>query len=131
MPSTARGVAYGFWASIENRRRELGLSLTELHKRSGVARSTIDKLRSGTKPPTLRVIHALADVVQLEHREAERLAGIEPITLEGSADSSSDVRAAILASSSYTRDQKDMLLSMVETIERANAAGGTSPGNVQ
>lgn len=47
-------------ASIQRERRRVGISLTELARRAGVAKSTLSQLESGTGNPSLETMWALA-----------------------------------------------------------------------
>ncbi len=119
MTSGERGVAFDFWTEVEKRRLDLGWEKQELAKRSGMARSTIDGLRSGKRPPRFKTIHALADLLHIDRDKAEQLAGLTERPPEPGQMS---VRDAIVASPEYTQDQKEMLLAMLSTIDRANGA---------
>ncbi|HLS62515.1 MAG TPA: XRE family transcriptional regulator [Ruania sp.] len=46
--------------SIQRERRRVGVSLTELARRAGVAKSTVSQLESGTGNPSLETLWALA-----------------------------------------------------------------------
>lgn len=111
-----RGVAHDFWLLIERARVERGLTKLELSEAAGIPRPTIDNLRTSTRPPQPRIVHALADAVDVDRTEAAQLAGLLPRT---STDGIS-VRDAILASPSYTAAQKDALLAMVDVLDEAN-----------
>jgi transcriptional regulator with XRE-family HTH domain len=125
MPEPVRGVAYPFWVEVEQRRLDAGMEKHELAKLAKLARSTIDNLKSTRRAPTVKTVHTLADVLHIDRQQAEKLAGlVEP--LPRSADD--DVRAAVLASRAYTPDQKEMLLTMIDTIERANGTAPTDTG---
>jgi transcriptional regulator with XRE-family HTH domain len=105
---------------------DLGWNNSELAERSGVTRPTIDRLRSGKRPPAVKTVHKLADALHIDRKSAEQLAGLAPDGVVGTGDGS--VRAAVLASKVYTDEQKQMLLSMIDTIERANGTAPTDRG---
>ena len=93
---------------------------TELHKASGVARSTMDRLETGKRPPQARVIHALADAVHIDRNEALQLAGLKHDDESPDDVSTADVRRAVEASSAYTPEQRAMLLQMMDTFDQVN-----------
>ncbi len=97
------------------------MNQTDLHEKSGIARSTVNNLRTSTRPPLLRIVNALADAVGLDRVEAAQLAGLLPAEPDASGIS---VRAAIAASPVYTQAQKDALLAMVDVLDQANAQIG-------
>ncbi len=116
MSPTGRGAATAFWVKVKNEMDDVGWDKSELAKRSGLARTTIDGLESGKRRPTVKTVHALADLFHIDRKEARRLAGLAP-----PEPAPVSVREAILASSVYTAEQKSMLLAMLDTIDRANA----------
>ena len=126
MPEPVRGVAYPLWVEIEQRRLDAGMEKSELAKRAKLARSTIDNLKSVRRAPAVKTVHALADVFNMDRQRAEKLAGL--VEAPPPQPDDGDVRAAVLASSAYTREQKGMLLAMIDTIERAN---GNAPTDVE
>ncbi len=129
MAKGGHGVAYNLWREVESARVAAGLTKVELAERSKVARSTIDGLRNGLRAPTVTTVHKLADVLHIDRRRAEILAGLR--IEEPQIDDQVDVRAAILASPHYTEEQRSMLLAMVETIEQANGLTGESDSSPQ
>jgi transcriptional regulator with XRE-family HTH domain len=122
--NAGRGVAYALWREVESRRLEQGLTKAELAERAKLARTTINDLQSGTAVPRVKTVHALADLLHIDRREAEILAGLRPAESEPSQEV--DVRAAIQTSTAYTEEQRAMLLAMIDTIERANGLAGNS-----
>lgn len=120
-----RGVAFAFYREVESRRLEQGLTKAELAERSKVARTTIDNLESGTRAPRVKTVHAIADLLHIDRREAEALAGLRP-TVPDLGQPHVDVRAAIQASTVYTDEQRAMLLAMIDTIEQANGLAADS-----
>ena len=125
MGESRRGVAYRFWRKVESERVDQGLTKAELSERSGVARSTIDRLEFGLRPPAVKTVHALADVLHIKRDKAEVLAGLLPDESEPTGEV--DVRDAILRSPAYTEDQRAMLLAMVDTIDQANRRTSQNP----
>lgn len=128
--SRERGVAYDFWARLEKERTALGWSKFELFERvrdhvgegPAPARSTIDNLRTSSRPPQARIVNAIADVLGIPRDEAHILANLTDPPRERGSD---DVRAAIEASAVYTDAQRRMLLDLVDLIDQAN-----TPGNI-
>lgn len=53
-----------------------GITKAQLHDRTGIARSTIDKWKTAPKPPQIPTVLAVADALGLDRDEAVRLAGI-------------------------------------------------------
>lgn len=53
-----------------------GLTKSQLHQRSGVARSTIDTWKTQPRPPQPATVIAVADVLEIDRGEALRLAGV-------------------------------------------------------
>lgn len=115
------GVARPFWERVVARMVELDMTQREVVERSGVAATTINGWRTGSRKPSARPIHLVADVLDIPRSEADRLAGLVPPARTGTSD---DVRTAIMASAVYTDEQRDMLLKMVDLIEQANRWGG-------
>ena len=112
-----RGVAWPFWKRLKDAQADIPMTDVELHKASGVARSTVDRLETGKRPPQARVIHALADAVHIDRDEALRLAGLKR---NEESPSTTDVRRAVESSSAYTPEQRAMLLQMMETFDQVN-----------
>ena len=117
-------MAYELWRLVEKERLNAGLTKLELAQRSGVARTTINRLRSGVEPPSVKTVHALADALHIDRERSEILGGLQ--TPEPQPNDTVDVRVAIASSAAYTTHQRDMLLSMVDLIESANRAATNS-----
>lgn len=111
-------VAYDFWLRIERERVNRQWTKDKLSKVSGVSRPTINNLQKMKRPPQARVVHALADALEIDREEAEVLAGVLPGERLPSGDAG--VVAAIESSSAYSGDQKQLLLDLIGTIDRAN-----------
>lgn len=126
MVQRQRGVAYDFWLRLEQARVHNQLTKADLHERSGIARTTIDNLRTSTRTPQARIVHALADAVGLDRDEANRLAGLIP---PERTEADSTVRNAIATSTVYTPQQKEALLAMVDALDEANRAVRTGEAN--
>ncbi len=119
MDARREGVAHSLWLRIEELRLARGMTKDDLHKASGVAKTTIDDLRSRTRAPHVRTVHALADAVGLDRTEATRLAGLLPAR----PDPGISVRDAIAASADYTPEQKRALLAIVDEFDAGNRNG--------
>src|SRR5436309_11733958 len=52
-------------ASLRRERRRAGLSLTELARRAGIAKSTLSQLEAGTGNPSVETLWALAVVLDV------------------------------------------------------------------
>jgi transcriptional regulator with XRE-family HTH domain len=57
-----------------------GMTKSQLHQKSGVARSTIDTWKTQPRPPQPATVIAVADVLGIDRGEALRLAGVLPDT---------------------------------------------------
>jgi transcriptional regulator with XRE-family HTH domain len=117
MTNRPRGVAWPFWKRLKDAQADIPLTDTELQRLSGVARTTVDRLEHGKRPPQARVIHALADAVHIDRDEALRLAGLKA---DEQPPDTADVRRAVEASSTYTPEQRAMLLQMMDTFDQVN-----------
>lgn len=128
----AEGVAQRFWLRVEQQRVELGwtkdrLSVeTAAHTADGkvIPRSTIDNLRTSSRAPQPRIVHALADVLGIDRKEAEVLAGLIPAT----RPDTQSVRQAIETSTTFSLAQKRALLETIDAMEAANRATRSDPG---
>lgn len=76
MADDVRGIAYPLYARVERERVLRGWSATQLHKQTGVSRSTIANWAFQSQPPQASTVNAVADVLGIERVEALRLAGI-------------------------------------------------------
>lgn len=76
MPDDVRVPAHGLYLRVLERLALTGMTKTELRKRTGVARSTIDSWATQTTPPQARTVNKVADALGIDRVEALRLAGI-------------------------------------------------------
>lgn len=76
MPDDARVPAHGLYLLVMERLALTGMTKTELRKRTGVARSTIDSWATQATPPQARTVNKVADALGIDRVEALRLAGI-------------------------------------------------------
>ncbi|MFC3980214.1 helix-turn-helix domain-containing protein [Streptosporangium jomthongense] len=67
-----------FWKRIETERIARTWTATDLHRRSGVARSTINNLATQRRRPRPATVVALADTLGIPRDEAFALAGLDP-----------------------------------------------------
>lgn len=122
----AEGVAQRFWLRVEQQRVELGWTKDRLsvetagHTADGkvIPRSTIDNLRTSSRAPQPRIVHALADALKIDRKEAEVLAGLIPAT----RPDTQSVRQAIETSATFSLAQKRALLETIDAMEAANRA---------
>ncbi len=114
-------MAYRLWERVERERVRLGMTRLALSRKSATSRSTIAGLKASTRAPQPRIVHALADAVGLDRREAEVLAGLVDPPRDGSVVA---VREAIGRVAGFTAGQRALLLGMVDVIEQANGAVG-------
>jgi transcriptional regulator with XRE-family HTH domain len=59
MSNTANGVAATIAAALRRERERAGISLTELARRAGIAKSTLSQLEAGTGNPSVETLWAL------------------------------------------------------------------------
>jgi transcriptional regulator with XRE-family HTH domain len=115
------GVAYELWRRVQLKANELGLTGVQVAEHTGIRRGTIDALKTSTRAPQPRIVNALAEFIGIDRHEAAILAGRVPAD---TPDAEFDVRIAIERSTAYTREQREMLLQLVELIEQANGIKG-------
>lgn len=72
------GVAHALWNRVETERLNNGLTRIELAERTGLARSTIDRLKTGRRTPQPETVRALATELDIDLTEAFELAGLGP-----------------------------------------------------
>lgn len=117
--SGGRGVAYGLWERIDRILYERRMTQKELVERSGVSAMTINRLKTQTRTPNAKTVHALADALGIDRDEAGVLAGrLRPTGAPGIS-----VRDAIELSDTFSQAQKRALLETVDAMEAANRAG--------
>jgi len=76
MSDAKRGIALPLHRRVKQEIALLGWTNTELHARSGVSRSTVEKWATQQQPPQPRTVNAVADALGIPRAEALRLAGI-------------------------------------------------------
>lgn len=85
---TARGTtppALPWWERLEAIRLERGWSRTQLAKKAGVARSTVDGWKTNPRPPFVTTIAEVADRLGVDRQDAFRLAGLTGETVPADA----------------------------------------------
>ncbi|KIR64594.1 hypothetical protein TK50_02785 [Micromonospora haikouensis] len=124
-----RGVAYDFWWRVRHEQGARGWTDEELRARTGIARTTVDRLRGGRRPPTARVVNALADALDIDLTEAHRLAGRTPVPpaapTDGEGTPRVSAREAILRDPAYTDQQRRTMLDLLDIFEQANRSRRT------
>ncbi|MFC8846743.1 MULTISPECIES: helix-turn-helix domain-containing protein [unclassified Micromonospora] len=119
-----RGVAYDFWWRVRTEQDTRGWTDEELRARTGVARTTVDRLQAGKRPPTARVVNALADALDIDPTEAHRLAGRTPAPPAAHPGEEGEprvsAREAILRDPLYTAQQRKTMLELLDIFEQAN-----------
>ncbi|SCF00384.1 Transcriptional regulator, contains XRE-family HTH domain [Micromonospora haikouensis] len=119
-----RGVAYDLWWRVRHEQGTRGWTDEELRARTGVARTTVDRLRGGKRPPTARVVNALADALDIDLTEAHRLAGRAPAppaaSIDGEGAPRVSAREAILRDPAYTDQQRRAIMELLDIFEQAN-----------
>lgn len=116
--------AHAFWRRLEEKRIALEWTKVRLsqetikytHNGRPITRATIDRLRTGKHPPQPRVVHALADAVGLDRKEAHVLAGLIPPPPPPPP------------SPLFTEAQKRAVLEAMEQANRANPPAGRVNG---
>lgn len=94
-----RAPAAPFHAAVMEALKTRGLTKSQLHQRSGVARSTIDTWATQPRPPQPATVLAVADVLDIDRGEALRLAGVladTKATVEGTTVDLSEVDTDVL-----------------------------------
>lgn len=117
-PAALSSPAYAFWAMCETVRQQKQISKLELCERAEISRTTYDKLPTRIRPLMIDTVHALADALGLDREEARRVAGLTPA--KPRVTGSDEVRDAVLASTTFTDEQKDVLLRMMDVMDAAN-----------
>ncbi|WP_431906025.1 helix-turn-helix domain-containing protein [Micromonospora carbonacea] len=119
-----RGVAYDFWWRVRTEQGARGWTDEELRARTGVARTTVDRLQAGRRPPTARVVNALAEALDIDLTEAHRLAGRTPAPPVAFTDEDGgprvSAREAVRRDPAFTDQQRRTLLDLLDIFEQAN-----------
>ncbi|GIH76174.1 hypothetical protein Plo01_26030 [Planobispora longispora] len=71
-----QGPAHPLFEAVQRALATKGWTVSELWRRSGVARSTITQWATQPRPPQSATVIAVADALGIAHEEALRLAGI-------------------------------------------------------
>ena len=129
---TEQPAAYHLWALIENERVTRGWGVVRMADELGTPRNTINRLKTSPRKADPKTIHKIADGLarigvevdghRITREDAERMAGLRP-PAPGEPGSVS-VRDAILADPTYTEQQRQTMLQLVDLIEQSNQAGG-------
>ena len=118
--TVAEGVAYPLWRRVEDIRIARGWNRSELARRAGLRRATIDALRRTSRKPQPDIIAGLAKATGLDLTVASQLAeGADPDTAGGDAT----VKDAIRNSPVYDEETRALILNLVDSIERAHGYG--------
>lgn len=120
-----RGVAWAFWARVEQMRTAASMPVTELARRSGVRRQTYMQLRQTTRRPRRDIVLQLAAAVGLDTDEALSLAALNPVD-------SDTVRRTIALADDLSPQQKKSLNALLDVYDseqdQQQAAPVTIPG---
>lgn len=124
---TDRGLAYHLWAAVEDERLTRGWTGVEMAKHLGLPRNTIGRLKTSPNKPEVPTVHKIADGlralgVDIDRRQAERLAGLRPP--EAGEPGAVSVREAILRDPIYTDEQRQAMLQLVDIFASANRVAG-------
>lgn len=105
-----RGVAWAFWARVEQMRTAASMSVLELSRRSEVRRQTYLALRQTTRRPRRDIVLQLAAAVGLDTDEALSLAGLNPVD-------SDTVRRTIALADDLSAQQKASLNALLDVYD--------------
>lgn len=92
---TERGPAADLADLIDQRRKLKGMTTTDLADKSGVSRATIGRFGSLKVPPLPGTVMALANVLDIDHAEALRAAGLGDIYQPAETGARSDLADAL------------------------------------
>ncbi|GIG57096.1 hypothetical protein Lfu02_14680 [Longispora fulva] len=121
MGSTDSAEESAFWVYFRAELDRRKMTMTELARLAGVKVQAIYKWR--TARPTSESCRKIAAALGEDPEHLLMLAGHLDQRDEGSAPSEIDVEAAIWASDSFTRAQKEVLVATAKEFRRANGSG--------
>ncbi|MGC4769240.1 helix-turn-helix domain-containing protein [Micromonospora sp. DT44] len=113
-----RGPAYAFWARVKAEQATRGWTDSELFRRSGVTRNTINGLKTRERV-TASTVNDLADALEIPRDEAHKLAGLVPADDEPDGEAA-NAREAILRDPIYNDEQRAAMLQLHDLFARAN-----------
>lgn len=115
-----RGVAYDFWVRVQTEQARRGWNDSELHARSGIPRTTVDRLKKGKRAPQPNTVNSLAKALGIDLDEAHQLSGLvpRPPTEPDPGQPRVSVREAIMTEPAYSDDDRETLLRLLDIIER-------------
>ena len=106
---------------IRSQRRLANLSLRELAERTHVSNPYLSQIERGLHEPSVRVLKAIADALNLSAETLLAQAGLLDDDAEpGAADASSSTEAAIRRDPDLTDEQKTALLTVYRSYVAAN-----------
>lgn len=114
-----RGPAYAFWLRVKTEQASREWTDSELFRRSGVTRNTINGLKT-RKRVGAATINSLADVLDIPRPEAHKLAGLVPPDDEQPDTEAADAREAILRDPIYSEEQREAMLRLHDLFARTN-----------
>lgn len=103
------GIARPLWERVERERRRQGMSTVELSRRTGLARSTINRLKTNVEPPQATTVRALADALEIDRDEALRLAGLGPMPRRSIAGEDDETAVALDKVTRQWRELRQMI----------------------
>lgn len=115
-----RGPAYDFWLRVKAEQANRGWTDSDLHRRSGVSRNTINglKIRKRVEAGT---VNALADALDIPREQAHQWSGLVPVDEQAShGERIVSVREAIKHDTLYTEEQRRVMLQLVDMFAAAN-----------
>lgn len=115
-----RGVAWAFWARVEQLRTAAAMPVTELSRISGIRRQTYMQLRHTTRRPRRDIVLSLAAAVELDTNEALALAGLNPVD-------SDTVRRTIALAEDLNHEQKQALNALLDVYDQHEQPEFTVP----
>ena len=78
MSDMPRGIAYPLYERVKREMALQGWTATRMRRESGIARSTLAKWETQSRPPLASTVVAVADALGLDRETALQLAGILP-----------------------------------------------------
>jgi transcriptional regulator with XRE-family HTH domain len=113
---------------IRSQRRLAKLSLRELAARTAVSNPYLSQIERGLHEPSLRVLKAIADALELSTDALLAQAGLMPEEPgDPDAGDAPSTEAAIKTDPTLTEGQKTALLAVYRSYQDANLRGGETP----
>jgi transcriptional regulator with XRE-family HTH domain len=108
---------------IREQRHSAQISMRQLAKLAGVSNPYLSQIERGVRKPSAEILQQIAKGLRISAEALYIQAGILD-----ERDSDSEVPAALLADTTITERQKQVLLEIYESFRRENAAAAATPG---